>query len=292
MSTKQIATLTASELEILEVVSEYKFLTAWQVTRLKYGAKSLTYAQDRLKRLTEKGVLLRRLLPHLGAGNTEYLYYLSPSGQHVLMDRGFEFGGRVRKDDIEDMGLYHLQHCLSVNDFLIAGRLLQRSVPAIQLVTWYHDLDLKQTPVRVQVDSRVHSGKETVSVVPDAFLLFQSGEKERAICLELDRGTTDQRRVRMKMAALYSYALSPEYKKLFGTERCMVAFATTAGQQRLNNLLSWCEQELTALDITEESNLYRFSSFSDTLHPGTLFCSPRVWFRPFDPSPTPLLWSV
>lgn len=49
----------------------------------------------------------------------------------------------------------------SLNDFLIAVRLLHRTVPAISLVETRHDLDLKKTPVRVTVERPLLYGDRT-----------------------------------------------------------------------------------------------------------------------------------
>src|SRR2546421_8112053 len=110
---KQI-TLTAVDYEILDLIHTYHFLTREQLTRLRYSSGSETTAQDRLKRLADSGFLLRRKLPHVGTGNTDYLYYLSHSGQKELQALGISDVSRVRKDDIEHLKLPHLEHLLAL----------------------------------------------------------------------------------------------------------------------------------------------------------------------------------
>ena len=132
---------------ILGYVRDYHFLTAELLLTIHYGKGSLTRAQTKLKRLYEGGYLARRRLPHIGVGNPEYIYYLDTKGISYLQEQGFSGFSRVRKSEIEEMKYPHLQHALSVNEFLIAARLLNRSVPDISLVEMQHDLDLKKTGI-------------------------------------------------------------------------------------------------------------------------------------------------
>src|SRR5205814_1118883 len=147
-------------------------------------------------------LLLRRKLPHVGTGNTEFLYTLSTNGQKELQEIGVTGFSRVRKDGMEKLKLPHLEHLLAVNDFLIAGRLLSRSVPEITLVSMKHDLDLKKIgAISLSYDCRINGGgrvKETVTIIPDAWCDFRytpvngGKEKRRVLVVELDRGSIDQ----------------------------------------------------------------------------------------------------
>lgn len=284
--------LTSVDYEILHLFYRYHFLIASQIVRLRYSEGSLTTVQTRLKKLGDQGALLRRKLPHTGTGNTEYIYFLSNLGQKLLTSAYDYTFPRVRKDEIEAMQKPHLDHLLSVNDFLIAATLLNRFDPQIELAEFRHDLDLKRSPVKVTVDSRIQKGKtEHVTVIPDSWLDFRMGGKRRVFCLELDRGTLTQEPMRKKIRAYYSYALSPEYVKLFGTDFIQVLYATTAGEKRLKNMLSWCEEELHQQDITEEANLYRFTALPSPIEALTLFTK-EVWYAPFQDTPISLLWNV
>ena len=106
----------------------------------------------------------------------------------------------------------HLEHALALNDFLIAARLVERSVPSISLVDMRHDLDLKKTPVKVTVERRLPYGDridEKVTVIPDGWLDFrqriegQEKRKRRCIVVELDRGTTSIAPFKEKFRAYY-----------------------------------------------------------------------------------------
>src|SRR5436305_10852412 len=220
---------------------------------------------------------------------------------NLLKDMGFSGFSRFRPDEFRRFAFPHLDHALAVNDFLIAARLLPLSVSSITLSEMRHDLDLKKTPVKVTVERRLPYGDridEKVTVIPDGWLDFrqkregQEKRKRRCIVVELDRGTTSIAPFKEKLRAYYFYALSEEYEALFGTKLCMVAYATTAGKDRLKQMVEWCEQELVQQRLEHEANLYRFTSLpSGVYDPQEIFCFP-VWFKPFEQESVSLLWRV
>jgi protein involved in plasmid replication-relaxation len=301
--------LTAVDFEILQLVHQYHFLKVEQVMNLRgYSSGTLTTVQTRLQTLSGNNpkipcekYLERRQLPYTQPGNTNYIYYLSTNGQHALEQAGVTGFNRVRKSEIDRMAFPHLQHVLDLNDLLIAASLLPRSVPSISLVEWRHDLDLKKTPVKVTVERRLPYGDridEKVTVIPDGWLDFRMvvpdrpKPRRRCIVVELDRGTTSVAPFKQKLRALYFYAISEDYQELFGTDLCMVAYATTAGKQRLSQMIEWCEQELEQQRLEHEANLYRFTVLPDgDLDSKQVFCAP-VWYKPFESEPVPLLWQL
>lgn len=113
--------------------------------------------------------------------------------------------------------------------------------------------------------------------------------RRRCIVVDLDRGTTSVAPFKEKLRALYGYAISEEYQELFGTDLCMVAYATTAGKQRLYQMIEWCEQELEQQRLEHDANLYRFTALPEEITPLTLFCE-EVWYKAFESEPVSLLW--
>ena len=109
--------------------------------------------------------------------------------------------------------------------------------------------------------------------------------------VELDRGTTSIAPFKEKLRAYYFYAISEEYEALFGTQLCIVAYATTAGKDRLKQMVEWCEQELAQQRLEHEANLYRFAALPEELDPQHVFCTP-LWYIPFEDEPVSLLWQV
>lgn len=272
------------------------------MVKLHYSKGSLERAQRKVKLLYETGYLERRRLPHIGVGNPEYIYFLATKGQHYLSEQGFSGFSRVRPKDIEEMTYPHLQHALDLNDLLISARLLNRFVPQISLASWQHDLDLKRTPAKFTYERRLPEGErveETASLVPDAWCDFRLKqlhmEKQRRKCivLELDRGTTSMSPFKQKLRAYVHYAIPDGvYFAQFGTNAITVAYATTAGEDRLKTMLSWCEDELVQQRLDHEAALFRFTALlKENTDPKRLFCEP-VWYTPYEQEPVSLLWQV
>lgn len=291
-------TLTAVDYETVQLVREFHFLTVEQVIKLRgLSINSKPKVQIRLKALFDSKYLDRRSLPHVGTGNTEYIYALSTKGMNLLKELGFSGFSRFRPDEFRRFAFPHLDHALAVNDVLIAARLLHDGVPNISLAEMRHDLDLKKTPVRVTVERRLPYGDRTdekITVIPDGWLDFRMPllDLRRCIVLELDRGTTSIAPFKQKLRAYFSYAVSLEYQELFGTDLCMVAYATTAGHNRLRQMIEWCETELTQQRLEHEANLYRFASLPDgEYNPQEIFCS-EMWYKPFEDEPVSLLWKL
>jgi len=290
--------LTKTDSEILQVVQQYHFLTASQLTRLRYSPGSLTTVQTRLKALAEAGYFLRRYLPYTAVGHPEYLYTLSTTGKHAIAEE--EDGlTRVRKSEIKDMSYFHLSHVMQLGDILIAAALLTRSIPELYLKTVMHDLDLKKMPIQVSYECYLPTGKrgkETATVIPDAWVdwRYTSGaggkEKRRVFCIELDRGSIDQNRMKKKFRAYCEVAVSDAYIRTFGTDLCQVVYVCLTPARR-DQLLSFLEEELTLQGLEEESNLFRVGC-PETLENGKdIFLSP-CFLRPYDEKHFSLLWQV
>jgi len=292
--------LTAVDVEILKLITTFHFLSVDLIMALR-GIHSRPKLQTRLKLLYEAGFLDRRALPSAHVGAKEYIYALSTKSIRVLQDLGYSGFSRFRPDEFRDYAFPFLDHCMALNKLLVCAYTLERSVPSISLVSLFHDLDLHRAPVRITVDRRLPGGgrtDESVTVIPDAILDFrmrvegQELRRRRVISLELDnRGTTSVNPFKNKLRAYYWFAISEAYKERFAPA-CIVAYATTAGQSRLNQMIEWTEQELQEQQLEHESGLYHFTSLpAGEYDPREIFCSP-IWRRPFDSSPTSLLWQV
>jgi len=278
--------LTAVDYEILALVHEYHFLTVSQVTRLRYSSGSETTCQDRLKRLFNAGVMDRVQLPHLGTGNTEYLYTLSTKGQKELQPLGITHFPRYRPSDTHTLKLPHLQHLRTLNDFLIAARLLCRVHPDIRLISMKHDLDMKRTPMRVTVD------RQEVSIVPDGFLDFRLSIGGRMyampVWVEIDRGTTWGNTLKLKLQKIILAIQTLAFQELFGVSSVTVAIATTH-QKRVDLMGSFMRDELQRLGVTHLSHVFLVTSLADgLLDPKEIFLAP-MWHTPDTPAPLPLL---
>lgn len=265
--------LTAVDYEILRLVHDYHFLTVSQVTRLRYSAGSETTCQDRLKRLFNAGFLDRVQLPHVGTGNTQYLYTLSTLGCKELHPFGITNFSRYRPADTHTLKLPHLEHVKSLNDFLIAARLLCRVHPDIQLVHTLHDLDMKRTPMRLTLDRQV------VSIVPDGFLDFRLSIAGRLyampVWLEVDRGTTWGNTLKLKLQKIISATQTLAFQELFGVASITVAIATT-DEKRVDLMRSFIQAELQRLGLAHLANVFLLTPLPEKVEPVPLFTAP-VW---------------
>lgn len=284
---KKQYTLTTVDYDILKLIHEYHFLTVSQVTRLRYSSGSETTAQDRLKKiLYDNGYLDRVQLPHGGTGNTEYLYTLSTKGQRELQALGISNFSRFRPSDSQTLKLPHLQHLISLNDFLIAARLFPRFHPDITLVAMKHDLDMKRAPMRITID------RQTVTLVPDGFLDFRLRISNKSyampIWVELDRGTEWGKTLQKKLRCIITAVATHAYDDMFGVTNITIAVATTEGEKRRDLMRSFVQQELTTMGLTHLANLFLFAALPLDLDPQTVFLSP-IWYTPNIAPPMPLL---
>ncbi len=312
-ATNKAYELTPLDYEILKYVREYHFLTAWQLVKIHYSDGSLTRAQTKLKRLYDATYLDRRALPDVRVGQPTWIYALSTKGINYLKDQGFSSFSRYRPNELQHIKYPHLEHVLSLNDVLIAARRLSKEAPDISLEAMRHDLDLKKIPAKVEYLRRLPDGEkeeETVKIVPDAWLDFHlhlantNKKRRKCIIIELDRGSeTNVAEFKKKIRAYVHYAAEGGvYYQMFGTNTITVAYATTAGENRLRTMQLWCEQELDEQRLDYDASLFRFTALpqgtidletgkakSTDYDPRTLFLS-DVWYKPYEKDACTLLW--
>lgn len=266
--------LTAVDFDILKLVSEYHFLTVGQVTRLRYSSGSETTCQDRLKKLFTAGVLDRIRLPHIGTGNTQYLFTLTTQGYKELQPLGINHVSRYRPAETHTLKLIHLQHVISLNDFLIAARLLCRVHPDIQLVKTLHDLDMKKSPLRVTLDRQV------VSIVPDGFLDFRlsiSGRLYASPCwFEQDRNTEWGKTLQCKLQKIIAAINTSAFQDLFGVSNVTVAIATSGTGKRVELMRSFIQDQLQSMGLMHLADVFLLIALPEVLEPLPLFTAP-VW---------------
>jgi hypothetical protein len=299
--THQARTLSERDGHILQAVYTYQYLTLAQITRLFFSARSQrskNHAGQYLKRLAEEQWLIRFRLPSTHKGNRAYVYTLSYKSLKYLHTLGFDASPSCRKDKPAP-SYQHMHHLLCLNDVLIAAAILPKRVPNILLYDMQHEWMLKQKPLHVPSPDTPsngwkRSGTHMASVIPDAWIDFRlclNGiTYQTAVWLELDRGTEEQKQFRRKVRGLYQASCSETYRQEFGAQNITIAFATTAGEKRREQLRQWTRQELSVLQKISDADLLLFTSLPQTydLDPEWLFLSP-VWTTPLTNTPVPLL---
>lgn len=283
-----IQNLSERDEDILRALHTYRYLTVRQVTRLFFAASSKNHAGEYLKRLTNQQYVYRFPLPSTRKGNPEFVYILAYAGVRYLRSLGVESATLLRLRQAPSY--FPMQHTLRLNDVLIAAALLERHTTTVQLADMRHEWVLKQTPFHL--DQTKPYGKEKGTTIPDAWLDFRialpHALRRFPIWWEQDMGTVEQKAHKEKIQRILRIVNTSAYEHLFGTPNVTIAFATTTGIKRTQELRSWTQEEL-AQGKSGDTDLFLFTSLpKGELDPITLFLSP-IWLTLFDSTPVPLL---
>jgi len=268
--------VTPAKQALLIALARYFYLTARQCTRLLYAAGSLTRVQTLLKELADDGYVQRLFLPRPSPhGRVPAVYTLGRLGRGYLEGLGSDVPARLRPSDARAHKYLFLDHTLSVNDVLIALELLTRHMPQMAIQQMLHERTLRHMPISVtDPDGR------RASVIADGWLDLRvtqpDGVYRSCIGLEIDRGTTEQRAFRRKVARWVAAADGP-YQRAFSTDLLTVAIVATPGEGRAQELLRWIAAELTSLHREEQAGLFFVTAVdAAVVDPLTFFCGP-VW---------------
>ncbi|MGD9890084.1 MAG: replication-relaxation family protein [Dehalococcoidia bacterium] len=275
--------------DIFGAFLRYHFLTSPLVCQLFYAYPgSLTWAQTKLKDLTEAGYLERIYLPRRSrAGSAPSLFTLARPGMQRLASLGHPVPSRARPQRTRTHGFLHLAHAVSVSTLLVNAELLARQHPAITVARMVHDLDLKRHPVTVADRDGTHT-----TVIPDGFLdlHLRGGDGRRyqaSLCLEWDTGSEHGPRYRQRLRSWLQFAQGP-YQQAFATPVLTIAVATPDAT-RCAQLVAWTEAELTALGVEDHAHFFLFTALDlETATPEEIYLAPR-WSMPFNRQPVPLV---
>lgn len=270
--------------KLLQAFGRFHYLSARQVTTLYYKAGNFTTVQARLKRLADNDYLLALELP-TKRGKSPFVYSLAASGWDYLIELGKDVSNSSYRPSKEhEKGYQFFTHTLAINDFLIAGEVLSRKVSSVRLEEVLHDLTLKHDPPLLA--SKAVKGKKT-ALVPDGWLDFRvkregkDTESRFCIWLELDRGTMDIRPLKTKVKELVALYEQGGYKARFGTNNVVFAFATTAGEGRVEFLRKWIREELQAVgDVKNKAwwfQMFAVCALPPEIDPHDLFLG-KVWY--------------
>lgn len=192
------------DLQMLQAIDQCSALTAPQLSRLffppaiiKGKAQTHSNCQYRLNQLYNHGYLLRYEQPILlSKGRKPYLYYLSPTGVHLLAqwldcdptelassrDRGNQLSGSF------------LDHLMLINDVRVAlMRAVKEPNSGVSLVRWVDERTLKSTHSQDKLTMTSAQGRQQTRVlVPDGYFHLHAElpeAHEYHHFLEVDRGT-------------------------------------------------------------------------------------------------------
>lgn len=257
--------------------------TAEQLTRLHYSPGSVKAIKARLKVLTEQGYTQVDSIP-VRQLRSPYFYTLGAKGFQYLKDAGFDTDEAWRA--VKEVGKHALfiEHTLELNDVLISAALLQR-VSSFRLDHFEHERALKRRPYHASWQTE--RGRQTATVIPDAFLDFRYEGRRMPVLLEHDRGTEEQFYFRRRIRAYIMLIRTEAYKELFGAKAITVAFTTFVGEHRLEQMRAWARAEL-ASEASTIGTAFCFANLTPPLDPSAVWLAP-IWYSAYDTNRTSLL---
>ncbi len=272
------STLSAVDEKLLLAVHRFHYLTLGQLVRLlgysERSKGSSNWLGGFLKTLVAGNYLAAQNLPRVASyGRNPLIYSLSTKGVHHIEAMGFSVQTKLTPAEQERSFLF-LEHTLRLNDVLIAACLLEKQIAGITLAELRHERVLKHHPTKVQVEGK------TVAVIPDAWLDFRlsspfsKANEQVAICLELDRATEDVWKFRAKIRNYVAFA-GGAYQAAFGTSALTIAFVTSGGDRRVQQMKTWTREELRTLNALSFADLFLFTALDEGVVDGpTLFTAP------------------
>jgi hypothetical protein len=289
--------------EIIRAVRFYRYMTAVDVTNLLYSPASLTHVRSILTALAggDDGILNEYLyrfrLPSTGAGNREMVFTLGSRGRDFLAtELGLPVTWYFRPEKVKHLSYNHVAHSLFLTRFLVAAHMWSKQQSDFRLSKTRIEYQLAKAPGSVVIERE--GGKETVSVIPDAWLLFERLKDGKhanwfPILLEIDRGTEYRQKFKRHVQSRIEFIRSGGYKELFGMEWVTIAYVTTGErpdyrESRLRAMCEWTREVLEELQEEDWASVFLFSTLSlDEMYSPIIFQKP-VWFKPNEPTPVPL----
>jgi hypothetical protein len=201
---QQLAQLVARDLAIIKRVSDLRFVTGWQLTRLCFADSDDPDANGRaarraLLRLVRLG-LLERLPRQVGgvrSGSAGFVYHLGIGGQRLAVERGWQPERRRRRSLTP--GTLFVRHALQVAEL---HTLLVESDRSRRVEL----LELAGEPTCWRSFSGVSGQAETLK--PDSFVRLGLGPYEDSYFIEVDRGTEGSRALERQLQLYVAYAQS------------------------------------------------------------------------------------
>lgn len=300
--------LTKRHEEILQAIHQLRYITAWDMTRLFFTPTSINHVREMLSLLSGKGdyidrqYLFRFPLPNTRIGGTEKIYTLGSRGRAYLQSQGINVDWHFRPYKVAGMTYQNCLHALTLTRFLVAAQVFCKKSDVWEFSKLRIEYELKKEiasekaskqAVTVAVTNAVGT-EEEVTVIPDAWLLFHNltskKERWRPVMLEVDRASEQQTFFKRQVRARALFLASGGYKKLFGTHKGVVAYATSGNDTRRKSMALWTHEVLTELNLRKLAPRFFFCSLTPTWEQDetSLFLAP-LWFRALEKHPVPLL---
>lgn len=248
--------LAEGDFAVLKRVSELRFATGSQLTRLHFAegdspAANARAARRALLRLMQLDVLERlpRAIGGARAGSAGFVYRPGLAGQRLAMERGWIPAQRARRSRVP--GTLFVRHALQVAE--LHTRLIEADrAGRIEL------LELSAEPA---CHRRLPSGIGTqpeARLKPDSFLRLGAGDFEDSYFIEVDRGTEGSRALIRQLKAYLAYQASGREQRQRGVFPLVLWLAPDA---RRAQVITDCVRALPRAD----RGLFRVGLFTDAL---------------------------
>jgi hypothetical protein len=196
--------LTPRDMKVLKRVSDLRFVSGSQLTRLHFAdssdaAASARAARRALLRLVRLDVLERlpRVVGGARAGSAGFIYRLAPAGQRLVTLRGWQPEGRRRRTEVP--GTLFVDHALQIAELHTLLVEADRS-RVIEL------LALDGEPACWRSYGGVGGQRDTLK--PDSYVRLGVGAFEDSYFIEVDMGTEGSRALQRKLRDYMDYHAS------------------------------------------------------------------------------------
>ena len=295
--------------EVLQAVHQFRYVTAMDMTRLFYTPTSINHVREILSKLSgkrdyaERQYLYRFPLPNTRIGNKEKIYTLGSKGRSYLQSQGLSVDWYFRPYKVAGMTYQNCLHALTLTRFLVAAMVFAKKAHGWELAKIKTEYELKkeigeeqakQKLVTVALTKDKGLDEEQVKVIPDAWLLFRHANKKKSswhpVFLEIDRASEQSKFFKRLVRARVLFLTNGGYKKLFGTNKGVIAYATTGNQTRLQSMRTWTKEVLGELQMKKLAYRFRFCSLSPAWEQDDqgVFLA-QTWYSAVDKHPVPLL---
>lgn len=198
---EQVSQLVEHDLTIIKHVSDLRFVSGSQLTRLCFAdtndpAINARAARRALLRLTRLG-LLERLLRQVGgvrSGSAGFVYHLGLSGQRLAIERDWQPERRGRRSLTP--GTLFVRHALQVSELHTLLTESDRS-HSVEL------LELAAEPSCWRSFGGIGGQRQTLK--PDSYVRLGLGTYEYSYFIEVDRGTEGSRALERQLQLYDAY---------------------------------------------------------------------------------------
>jgi len=216
--------ITDRDKVVLAKIADYRILTTEQIYRLCFP--SLNRARKRLLQLWQHGYLKKIIRPiRLGEGSSMYLYLPSKRALRLISSDSAVAGKNNRAS------AFFARHTLDINNFRICLELAARNSNIISLIEWKQSKDLL-----MKASIKDKGIMEQIPIIPDAYFALKQGGRIFYYFLEMDRGTTDLKRIALKCRGYLNIWNDKIAHAKFGIRSFRLLFVTGTDKRLVNML--------------------------------------------------------